>query len=551
MFVSIIINTEYMDVSSRITWYLRNLLHCKENAWILITHEYIQTHFQEIQEGTADYFFDGTEMRHFSLEEVNEVEQYFIPDKIFENKEEECGSRTEMLFDIMQNRYLELEHHIEKIFSKISKNHPSEKIEGVFHCLDSFESIRYLCREHNIPLIPYIFSAIRKMHGYVQTLYIANMEGKLCCSDECERRYYAFLKENQDINLFDNREIIALLGKERTLPLISLLDKEPPYEICICGEGFLIYSYVFLHDKYTDDDIHYECNKLYSWDTIRVRQHPMQLDSIRVKRDEIRSDPAAFILSCKRVATVYSQIMLKVLLWNRTAIMKKNTQPFSFMCEKDYLSKSKMSLKFLNYYIFCYLIPSELMFNEGYWRWRLMKPTETEIYQKHLSYYLNNFGTNNNILQEENKDKRFKRLLLARKCDEDLISALLSDASFDVDFDVATSKLSAEYTDGSPKVMWRLNKLENDAIVSRFKMNLDNVKRILFYPMDDMAGFVEIRRINIRSNGKIIKSIENVDKMRYYPKNTGKFELVLFDLSGDDEIEIFWKYKKVIDGLIE
>ena len=37
MFISIVLNTEYMDIASRSKWYLKNLLHCKENGWILVS----------------------------------------------------------------------------------------------------------------------------------------------------------------------------------------------------------------------------------------------------------------------------------------------------------------------------------------------------------------------------------------------------------------------------------------------------------------------------------------------------------------------------------
>jgi hypothetical protein len=554
MFVSIVLTTEYMDYESRKKWYLKNLLHCKENGWALITHEYFKHHFEEIQETIDNRFLDEFEMRRFSMDEVKDVEQYFIPDQLFENKEKECGSRTQMLLELSQNCFFELENTMKNIIETISINHSNEKIEGVFHCLEGFESIRKVCVDYQIPLISYVFSAIRKVHGYRQTLFSANIQEHLYCSNECEKRYNNFLLEGSSLPVFDNRDIIAIFGKERTLPLISLLNKEPKYEICVCGEGYLMLPHIFSHEKYTDDDIHYECNKLYSQKAIRVRQHPMLLSQMQVDWSEMRNDPAAFILSCKRVTAICSQIVLKAMLWNRTAVMKKNTLPFSFMCEKNYMSESKVDLKFLNYYLFGYLIPSDFMFSEEYWKWRLTKkPTETEIYERHLNFYLEKFGLTKNVILEQNKDIRFKSLLEARGVDNELIDTLLTDEVInEVDFDVAVSKLLIEYnaeSRKSSKTVWRLNQSMDDTIISKFSFDVENVDKVSFFPLDDKAGFVRIEEIKVKSKSEVINTLSNVAEYEYYPKNTGNFDLQIPNLSENIEITFSWKYKKVIDAL--
>ncbi len=84
MFVTVIFNVEYIDITSRKMWYLKNLLHCKDNGWIMITHDYIRKHFEELQDSIRDRFIDQFEMRRFTLEEVKDVEQYFLSDDIFD-----------------------------------------------------------------------------------------------------------------------------------------------------------------------------------------------------------------------------------------------------------------------------------------------------------------------------------------------------------------------------------------------------------------------------------------------------------------------------------
>jgi hypothetical protein len=557
MFVTIVLNTQYMDYSSRIKWYLKNLLHSKENGWLLITHEYLYKNLDKLQTSVSDRFYDEFEMRRFTLEEIRNVEQYIIPDELFEVKEQECGSRTEMLFDLYENRFPEFEMHIRRAFDQIREKYPNDEIQGVFHCMEGFTSLRNICAEYNVPCIPYVFSAIRKVHGYKQTLYTANMQNELYSSSECKMRYENFIGENAEVPVLDHREIIALLGKERTLPLIKLLNSQPKYEICICGDGYIMLPNLFMHTRYTDEDIYYECNKLYPHNMIRYRQHLLQLNQLQIDHSEVRSDPASFMLSCKRVVAGSSQILLKAMLWNRTAIMKNDTIPFSFMCENDYTSELKVNLAFLNYYIFCYLIPSSYMFSQDYWTWRLKNPTETEIYKKHLGFYFNELNVDALVLSEKDKNARFKLLLESRDCDSDLIEILLSENNNEqVDYDVATSKLVVHYNLSGEiisKSIWRLNEYKNGNIISRFKVNLSSdVSQVAFYPLDDKAGYVKIIKTNIYSNNQCIETLVNTDGVLFSQKFTGKYEInPTRRLPSKFEIEYIWNYVTISDAQIK
>lgn len=559
MFVTIILNTEYMDYSSRIKWYLKNLHHSKLHNWFIITHEHLYNNFEELQSTVNDRFYDEFEMSPITLEEFNQIEQYIIPDELFDRKEKECGSRTGMLFDLANNRFPEFEKHMNKAIDQILSKHPTEKIEGVLHCLEGFKSLYIMFNEHNIPLISYVFSAIRKVHGYMQTLYIANTQDNLVNSEECEKRYNKFKSENSDFPILDNREIIALFGKERTLPLIKLIEYEPKYEICICGSGFLMVPHTFSKALYTDEDIYYECNKLFPHNLMRYRQHRMQLEQLQIDYSEVRSDSASLILSCKRLTAVSSQIVLKAMLWNRTAVMMKNTLPFSFMCEKNYESEKKLDLRFLNYYIFCYLIPSELMFSQDYWRWRNSLPDETEIYERHLTYYLQEMNLDKEIFTSIDSDSPFKLLLKARNCDVDLIDALLSkEIIAEFDFETATSKLVVYYLSGKEpmaKSYWRLNKFRNGTIISKYIVKVSGkINQIAFYPLDDKAGMVEIERINILSNKKHVKTVSENNGFLYYKKFEGCIKINLpANISNQIELEVecLWRYKTIKDSLNE
>lgn len=530
-----------MDVASRSKWYLKNLLHCKENGWILITHEYLWKHFEEIQQDITPRLFNDFEMRPFTADEVKDVEQYFIPDELFEKIEQQAGSRTEMLFQLSSSSNDVLEKTLQSVITKIYSKHPNEKIDGVLYSLETWEPVRRVCVNNMIPLIPYSFSSIRKPHGYQQTLYHANINTYLHTSKEAERRYNHYVAASIFEPIFSHRELIAILGKERTLSLIPLMNAEPKYEMGICTECFSITPQFFIHDKTTDDDIRFECEKLYKKSQITVRNHAYQIDSMQLDRTTTHNDPAAWILSCRRLTAARSQIGLKILLWGRTAVIKPDTLGFSFMCEKDYSSTRKVDLSALNFYLFCYLIPNDLMFSGEYWQWRMTNPTETEIYKRHLDFYIEKLNLPKSILTEQDEPTRFKSLLQSRGCDEELINILLEDKhDFEINYNTASSRIVI-----NGKSYWRLNKIENG--VRHFHIELNEfADTIDFYPLDDVAGCA--RLVNVSVNGKTI-DISNLTDFRYMPKVSGHYSLPILPTADKTIIDIAWDYQSNNDFL--
>ena len=502
----------------------------------------MKSHHQEMQDGISERLLKEFELERLSKEELSEVEQYYIPDKLFENKEASFGSRTEMLLFLAKERFTELENCLEGIIAQIKDNHPGETIDGMFYCSETCESFRQVCTKHNIPLIPYLFSAIKMPHGYRQTLYYANMKGFLYNSTENEDRYHKFEKEdNSVIPIFTNKEIIALIGKERTLPLLQVINHKPKYEMGICGECYAIIPSFFAYNPYTDDDLEGECKALYKDSEMDVRSHALQLDNIRVDRSEMHNDPAPFILSCKRLSSARSQIMLKVMMWGRTAIMKKNTHSFGFMCEKDYSSTRIPDLRSLNHHIFCYLIPNDLMFSDKYWKWRMTYPSEVDIYRYHLDFYKKKLNLPDEVFTEQNTEKRLTLILRSRNCDEEIISQVMTDdQNYDIDYYAASSKFVYNGT-----AHWRLNRVVDGKIKSSITIPNEGGNNIEFYPMDDVAAFVKVDKLSV--NGETVFS--DVD-FKYMRKVWGHYTIDLNSISSSTiTIESEWHYKKVFEYL--
>lgn len=540
MFVTIILDTEYMGMGERHKWFLKNLSHAKANDWLVITHEHLGKHYEEYVKCCAERFYDEFEMRKLDEEEYRQISKGFVPDEIFAFKEKEMGSRTEFLAYLFQERYAELEQYLISVIDEELQKREGEKVEGILNCLDCFRSIQYLGEYYKCPVIPYVFSAIRKVHGYQQTLYMTSMDGSLYSSVDGEKKYNKFKAEKQEGIIFSRRELLTLLGKEQNIPFLKLLHCAPKYEIGVCAEAYRT-NHNFLKFKYTDDDIYYECKQKYSMPEIVTRIHPMVYDSMGIGREHLKNDPVSFILSCRRITSVQSQMLLKALLWNRTVYMKSDFLQLSFLCEKDIESTNKADLASLNYYIFGFLIPSEFMFDVEYWRWRIYEnPSEHEIYKRHLGYILKYLEIEEDIIYNGEEKERFLYLLQKRNCAEDLINDLLEEeVPTDIHFDVLASKLEIGKDSAVLHTLNRLNRYTDGKVYSRFVVNCENGADFLrFYPFSDVGGSARINYLQV--DGSCIAKEKGYV---YYSKKNGYEACDHIDLMpGKHVVDVEWEY---------
>lgn len=555
MFISVIFNTEFFDVESRLMWYLKNLNVALEEGWCIITHETLYRNFLSLQNKCAARFLNEFEMRYLTSDEFNSIEQYIVPDEIFDKLEEKYGTRSNMLMNVVMNREEELENYLQGCIKQIFEKHPEEKLEGIFVSQEAFESVRQIGNQYKVPVIPYSFSAIRKVHGYKETLFLAQMDGNLYCSDEVKKTYESYRKEEHEEICTDNRDILVLFGKECNFPLLKVLESEPTHEIGLCTSAFTATPHHLAKYHYTDDDLYYECHKKYPQDMIRVRQHPVQMDWAGNSRAMMKNDPATFVLSCRRIATISSQIIIKAMLWGRTACAVRDVLPFAFACEKKLDATETVSKELLNYLIFVYLIPMKYMFSSEYWRWRKSEPAQEEIAKKHLRYYGEMFGIEENIFYEKDREKRFAKILKCRNCDENITRILMENTPvrFD-DYDKLVSKLVTLTKDGNQKVYYTLNKVQNKKVVSRFIVSDKEAKKMVFFPFPDVAGLSRLNECSI--DGELLceckpENAVTVAGMNYLKKMIGGYSIVNRSelKEGQHEVYIKWEYAKSMEEM--
>lgn len=540
MYISIVLNNEYMAVSERDKWFLKNVSEARNSDCLIITHEYIKNNLESIVGNCADRFYNEFEMDKVSVEEINAMDICYIPDSIFENKFTGTHSRTQEILNLTNNRDEEFEQAMIQSIDDYLKNHNLEKPEYILYCLHTFASVRYLAEHYDCPLVPYVFSAVRKVHGYAQTLYMSHVDNELFCSDVAKELYDSFDSSNLDFELLNRKEILSLLGKKNNLCLLPMLNTYGDCEIGIIGEGFHITPQTYQKDLVTDDDLYFESKKNYPMSKITSRLHPMQLDQAGVGRKHMKNDPASWLLSTKRVTTVQSQMILKAALWNRAICRIGDSLPYSFLFSTDFTNTNPISDEELNYIIFGYFVPNGLMFDKNYWLWRFTNPSANEIFEKHIKQILSDVGLDESILYCDN---RIESILKSRGCTDREIERYLQECSEIecIQYNYLSSKAVAYENDNKIKDVFCLNKFNQNSIISIFEIEDTNADRLDLYLTNDIDGFVSLDCVKINDENIEIDSNE-----KYWAKNSTKLFVKL--PCGKADVEVVWKVKSYADA---
>ena len=121
---------------------------------------------------------------------------------------------------------------------------------------------------------------------------------------------------------------------------------------------------------------------------VLVRPHPGSFFSLRTLPVGLELDTSEssvdFVVRCKRIQAINSGVAVEAVLLGR-AVFLRGECPFGFCVipENGECKRAEFSFFLLNY-----LVPWHLAFQIDYIRWRLRKPVEREIRQRHLEGFM-------------------------------------------------------------------------------------------------------------------------------------------------------------------
>ncbi|WP_022759224.1 hypothetical protein [Butyrivibrio fibrisolvens] len=517
MVVSIILDTEYMGDTERFKWFLKNVTYAKKNGWILVTHESIKKNLKELLLSCNERFYPEFEMEKTTVEEIEKLDICYVPDRLFEDVYKQCGSRTSMILELTNNRTPAIEEYIIGFINDVLDKKYGQRVLYIMNCLHVFASVKYLADYYDCQLLPYVFSAVRKVHGYTSTLYMAHFDKNLFETNVVREMYSRYIESISSELLLNRKEIMALLGKRHNLVLIPLMDCEGVHEVGVIKEAFQITPQTFAIHNVTDDDLYYELSKRNIQD-IQTRMHPLTLDLVGIGRKHIKNDPAAFILGCKRLVSLHSQMIIKAAMWNRGTCVIEDQMPYSFLLSHDLLDNTPINEVKLNFILFGYFVPDALMFDESYWKWRMTNPSMTEVVKKHLAFLYKNIGMSQKDYISEN---RLLGLLQSRGCSSHEIE-LIKNGEQITGYPVKypSSKISVMYNKGSIEEYYTLNQLlEGGGIRSEFVIDdAENIEMISVSLLFDTEGTVKNCIVQINND-----FLEIDDVNGYREKNKPQF----------------------------
>lgn len=418
--------------------------------------------------------------------------------------------------------------------------------------------IRVLAEQYHVPIYSYEFSTVRILSGYALNLMYWMPEGHLYGQNICEQRYRQFLASPPK-TMLGRRSILALLCGAEKFCLIPMMQKHGDHPMGI-AQGIGIFWPAFCACPYTDEDVLRETSSVWPVKDIRRRKHPADVLS-DVERMQSSGDPIEFILSCERLGAAASNTSFEAMLWNRTSYTRGNAMAFSFACEKAPASDARVSEDFLNFYLFCFLLPDNAcIFDPEYQQWRQSGPSEVEIMERNLRMILRQLQVPEEILDLP-EEERYKSILACRGCDQEEIQTIdrnwQSVSQLNVDYNALRSYLNIPQEDSGAVIRRAcLNTVQDGLIHSRFTLNKTTRFPVDFLPFGDRIGFVEICDILIDGISAFSSSAFSVagalqHHMRLFPVQDIVRIAAAQPSCEAKTVDIFWKYSPISLDLLK
>ena len=385
---------------------------CLEYNWPIIAQEnYFQT-LEEVKEKTGYNVYADLErhcVQHKDSSFIEKVDKYIIPDAITKQIVSESGSIDDAWVNIMKDSFSCFEKYLEQTILDI-KNKYKKEIKAVLVWRHN-ESIDSVCKKLGIKVIEMEFSTIRQ--PFYNDLVSYFQYSDKYSTGEFVSRYNRFVEENNDtLPILTRKEILALFLSKDNINFINKMDDPIVYEL-----GIALGLKKDFESRATgcmsNTDIIQHFKPYYKNNSVVYRTHPGEPYVFKNKVNLDNSfNSADFILKCKRVASVLSNIGYEAMLFGKTSYIMGDMPYASFGANSCLIEEEVVDLKRLNYITFAFFAPYKLMLDKDYLDWRDSNPSESEIYMRHLKYYFENRNIDLSIL----KERGINRLETILKC---------------------------------------------------------------------------------------------------------------------------------------
>jgi len=326
-----------------------------------------------------------------SDEDIAKAWKYVISEEFCTHIAAEHGGINNAFVHLISERDTLFEELLERLVTDILKS--GKKITA-FMTLICYPSLAYVAEKYDIKVIYFELGCFRKS-AYRNTVMLS--EYSLYSKDnasEMHKRYETYKQEAKlsRHKMLTNKQILSLFLRPDKLEYVDMYNNQPQYDLgCALGWSedlrYMPFSY------YNHMELLYTANKTFGEDNVLTRLHPGDLAGATypkyIRNRDSSTNPIEFILKCKRVASVMSNVSIEAAFWGRSPYTFSQC-PAHNMALHDFnmIELVEIEQGYLNWYALCWLFPNEWLFDPEYLYWRLSNPSELEIYNRHLGHYL-------------------------------------------------------------------------------------------------------------------------------------------------------------------
>lgn len=380
-------------------FFYRCLAEAKEHGWPMIAQEgYLRRPGELAAKGFHEAYnqkFVNDRQLGYRVpknRDLKRIDAYPIPEELEERLVEECGSYTDAFCYVLTKRYKPLEDLLDRYFEEIKRKH-KEPLEGIMTLCD-YPSLTAAAEKHAIPVI-HVEQGTFREPTYVKTAFfdLDNLYG----GKTVEKRWKAFCQEHEKnpMPILTKKEMLALFLEKDQYSLLNKYDVNPKYEAG-AALGYAFWELFNAKTMLNDNEILYRLSKRFGKANILVRKHPAdpygaQYPLFNAQMHDYRKfSTIDFVLECKQIATMGSNVAMEAMYWGRKAWVLVDC-PSRFASGHSIEEEAVCATDdYLTFFALCYLTPYQLCFDPEYIRWRLTQPSERDVLARNLQFYLDN-----------------------------------------------------------------------------------------------------------------------------------------------------------------
>ncbi len=413
MYIPFVFSMSTFNEAPYLWWFYKGMDMCIKNKSPIIAQEiYLKKSPAEFAKSGRKEAFDKTTVDfrfQYPLPQNGswkKLDGYPIPDVLIERLIKEKGSVGDAFCYLLTNTYQPLVGLLEGYIEDIRRKYNCE-ING-FLTLMHNPSLQAAADKYGIPVLHIEQGAFREP-VYIKTAYLdtENTFG----GNTLERRWNRFQEEYRarKFPTLTKREILAVLLEKDRLSYLDILDTPPTKKLGIVL-GYATYEQFSCYTHLTDAEVIYKALKRFDRKDIVIRKHPgdpygATYPAYGDMMEKKRTSAFEFILSCENIVTMLSGMGIEAMLLGRNAYtLLKCPSWYASAHSLDEDPKCADEL-FLNFFVFCYLIPYEFFVDVGYLDWRLTDPSEREIFDRHLEFYFRKKGIPSELLLQPGSDR--------------------------------------------------------------------------------------------------------------------------------------------------